>query len=112
MIFSSEGTRLVNYIKAVKETHKLLGTKYFYRDKSEDNNKIFRRSIYAIKDIQKGDKFTNENIKVVRPGNGIHPIFFENLLKKKSPSFISSNNPLTYELLKKLKLSTKYRNVI
>jgi sialic acid synthase SpsE len=65
----------------------------------------YRRSIYAISDIKKGDKFSRQNIKVIRPGFGIQPIYFEKLINKKSPIFIGREKPLKKLLLKKLRIS-------
>ena len=56
-----------------------------------------------ISDIKNGEKFTKKNIKIIRPGYGIHPIFFEKLLNKKSPSDINCATPIKKLLLKKLK---------
>ena len=43
-----------------------------------------RKSIVAISDIKKGEKFSNKNISVKRPGTGINPMRFKNYLKKKA----------------------------
>ena len=51
----------------------------------------------------KREKFTKKNIKVIRPGFGIQPFFFEKLINKKSPYNISSETPLNKSLLKELK---------
>ena len=64
----------------------------------------FRRSIYAVSNIKKGEKFTKKNIKVIRPGFGISPIYFEKLITKKSPSDIKCETPLKKSLLKKLRI--------
>jgi len=45
----------------------------------------FRRSIYAIKDIKKGEILSASNIGIIRPGFGLHPRFFDKLVGKKSP---------------------------
>ena len=55
---------------------KLLGKKYFFRNKSENKSKKFRRSIFVIKKIKKGEIFNFKNIKKIRPGYGLSPIFF------------------------------------
>ena len=46
-------------------------------------NLRFRRSIYSIKNIKKGDIFSEQNIKCIRPSNGLDPKFFFKILKKK-----------------------------
>ena len=79
-----------------------MGKKYFYRNKSENHSLQFRRSIYAISDIKKGEKFTKKNIKVIRPGFGIQPIYFEKLINEKSPAKIKKGTPLKIPLLKKM----------
>ena len=65
----------------------------------------FRRSVYAISDIRKGERLSKKNIKVIRPGFGVQPIYFEKLMNKKSPFNIKSETPLKKLLLKKLKIS-------
>jgi sialic acid synthase SpsE len=61
----------------------------------------FRRSIYAVSDIKKGEKFTKKNIRVIRPGFGIQPLYFEKLINKRSPFNIKREMPLNKLLLKK-----------
>ena len=104
--FSLRGRELKDYIKTVKETYLMMGKKYFFRNKSEDESLKFRRSIYAITDIKKGEKFTNNNLRVVRPGFGIQPIYLEKLLNKRSPFNIKKLTPLKKLLLKKLRILT------
>ena len=83
----------------------MMGKKYFFRNKSENESMKFRRSIYAVSDIKKGEKFTKENIRVIRPGFGIQPVYFEKLINKKSPYNIKREGPLKKSLLKKLRVS-------
>jgi sialic acid synthase SpsE len=83
----------------------MMGKKYFFRNKSENQSLKFRRSIYAISNIKKGEKFTKKNIRVIRPGFGIQPVYFEKLINKKSPFNIKSDMPIKLKLLKKLKIS-------
>jgi sialic acid synthase SpsE len=70
----------------------------------------FRRSIYAVSDIQKGERFTKRNARVIRPGFGIHPVYYEKLINKKSPFPIKSETPLKKLLIKKLKISINKSN--
>jgi pseudaminic acid synthase len=105
LAFSLKGKEIKDYVKTIKETSLMMGKKYFFRDKNEYKNLRFRRSIYAISDIKKGDKFSRQNIKVIRPGFGIQPIYFEKLINKKSPIFIGREKPLKKLLLKKLRIS-------
>ena len=101
--FSLKGREIKEYVKIIKDTSLMMGKKYFFRNKTEAQGLKFRRSIYAISDIKNGEKFTKKNIKIIRPGYGVHPIFFEKLLNKKSPSDINCATPIKKILLKKLK---------
>ena len=65
--------------------------------------KLFRRSIFAIKNIKKGELLNKENIKIIRPGHGISPSYYDKLLGKKSPKKYFLVNQLK-ELIKKLNL--------
>jgi pseudaminic acid synthase len=104
LAFSLKGKEIKDYIKVVNDAFLMLGKKYFFRSQSENHSLQFRRSIYAIADIKKGEKFTKKNIKVIRPGIGIQPVHFEELINKKSPCNIKNQTPLKKILLKKLRL--------
>ena len=79
-----------------------MGKSFFFRNKSENKSKIFRRSIFTTKDIKKGEKFSKDNIRVIRPGYGLAPKYFNKILNKKSPIDISNSEPITSSILKKL----------
>ena len=82
--FSINGKQIYKYkryllnnkkIKKNKLFYKtILGKKIFFRNKSENQSKIFRRSIFVIKNIKKGETLTKNNIKKIRPGYGLSPI--------------------------------------
>ena len=79
-----------------------------YNDKILDKSSIkFKRSIYTCKEIEKGENFTKNNIKVIRPRKGLLPIYFKELLNKKSPFKMQKGMPLKMNLLKKLKIRKK-----
>jgi len=104
LAFSLKGKEIKDYAQVIKETSLMMGKKYFFRNKTENQSLQFRRSIYATSDIKKGEKFTKKNIRVIRPGFGIQPAYFEKLINKRSPLNIKSQNPLKKILLKKLRV--------
>ena len=105
--FSLKGREIRDFKNAIDETYNLLGKNFFHRVQNEKKSKIFRRSIFAVENIKKGEKFTKKNIRRIRPGNGLSPEFFEKLLGKKSPLNINKLTPLTNLLLKKLNIKYK-----
>jgi len=104
LAFSLKGREIKDYVEFIKDTSLMMGKKYFFRNKSENQSLQFRRSIYAVSNIKKGEIFTRENIRVIRPGFGIQPVYFEKLINKRSPFDIKSEAPLKKSLLKKLRI--------
>ena len=104
--FSLKGKEIKNYEQVIKNTSLMMGKKYFFRNASENQSLQFRRSIYAVSDIKKGEKFTKKNIRIIRPGYGIQPIFYEKLINKKSPYNTKREAPLKKSVLKKLRILT------
>ena len=102
--FSLKGKEIKDYVKVIKDTSLMMGKEYFFRNKSENQSLQFRRSIYAVSNIKKGKKFTKKNIRVIRPGFGVQPLYFEKLINKKSPFDIKSETPIKKSLLKKLRI--------
>jgi pseudaminic acid synthase len=104
LAFSLKGKEIKDYGQVIKDTSLMMGKEYFFRNKSENQSLQFRRSIYAVSNIKKGEKFTKKNIRVIRPGFGVQPLYFEKLINKKSPFDIKSETPLKKSLLKKLRI--------
>ena len=102
--FSLKGREINDYVKVIKETSLMMGRKYFFRSASEKKNLQFRRSIYATKDISRNEKFTKDNIKVVRPGHGASPIYYEKLLNKFSPIKIKKESRINKKILRLIKI--------
>ena len=82
--FSLDKKEFEQMIKAVRDTEKLLGKVNYSLDEKKKNNRRFSRSLYVSKDIKKGEKFTEDNIRSVRPGYGLHPKYLNNILTKES----------------------------
>ena len=92
--FSLKGKELLFFKKQLLKTQKILGKKNFYRNKNELKNLKFRRSIYAIKDIEKNEKFSEKNIKTIRPASGLNPKFYFKILNRKSKKNIKKGSPI------------------
>jgi len=67
--------------------------------KKEKNSLKFRRSIYVSKDIKAGEKFTKDNIKIVRPGYGLEPKHYETILGNVANKSLAKGTPLKYQHL-------------
>jgi pseudaminic acid synthase len=104
LAFSLKGREIIDYAQVIQDTSLMVEKKYFFRNKNENQSLQFKRSIYAISNIKKGEKFTKKNIRVIRPGFGIQPVYFEKLINKRSPFNIKCETPLKKLLLKKLRI--------
>ncbi len=101
--FSISGNEIKKFKNDIQKAHKLLGKNYFLRNSSEDKNKIFRRSIYVTQNIKKGEKFSNNNLRILRPAIGLQPKFFFKIIGKKSPKNFNKNSPLRININQFLK---------
>ena len=98
--FSLKGKEIRKFKNAINSAYELLGKKIFFRNKSEKESVIFRRSIFVCSNISKGEKFTKENIRRIRPGNGLEPKFYEKLIGRRAKKNLQKGNPLTTEDIK------------
>lgn len=82
---SLDPTELIEMVKSIRNIEKSIGDGIKRPSASELKNKnIVRKSIVAATDIKKGDIFTEQNLTVKRPGMGVSPIFWDNIIGKKS----------------------------
>ena len=77
------------------------GPEYELSEK-EKSSFVFRRSLFAVKDIGIGEKFTAENIRSIRPGYGLAPKYMASLLGRKSKRVVRRGEPITKEMMEEL----------
>jgi pseudaminic acid synthase len=95
--FSLEPEELKNLCKDSKTAWESLGQISYERKKSEQGNSVFRRSLYVVQDIKAGEIFTKENVKSIRPGFGVPPKFFEQVIGRVALRDIDRGKPLSME---------------
>ena len=100
--FSLKGKEIKKLRDDIDVAFQLLGKNSFFRNKSENQSKVFRRSIFTTKNIKKGEKFSKDNIKIIRPGHGLEPKYYNKIINKKSPINILKDEPLKSNILKNL----------
>lgn len=94
--FSIDPKELATMVKRIREAEKFLGTVHYGpNNDTERHNRNFRRSIFISHDIKKGEKFTRQNIKVIRPAYGLAPKYFNRVLGKIAATDIKFGTPLT-----------------
>lgn len=98
--FSLKGKKIKEFKENINDVYSAMGKKKFYRNPSENKSKIFRRSIFVVKDIKRGEKLTKKNIRRIRPGYGLEPKFFDKVLGKKTKKNLYAGNPLKIQQIK------------
>lgn len=99
--FSLEPEELTQLCRDSKTAWEALGNINYERKESEKGNVKFRRSLYVVKDIKAGETFTKENVKSIRPGFGLAPKYYEELLGKTSSRDLQKGTPMKSDFIEK-----------
>lgn len=94
--FSLDEAEFTAMCQAVRDTEKLLGKVDYTLGEKREHNRRFSRSLYVSKPIKKGEVFTEENIKSVRPANGLHPKYLGRVLGKRAAHDLEFATPLSF----------------
>lgn len=95
--FSLDFEAFSNMVRAIRETEQLLGEVTYEMDDFKLKNRRFCRSLYVISPIKKGEQLNKQNIKSVRPFNGLHPRYLESIVGKSASCDLDFGTPLHLE---------------
>ena len=98
--FSLEEPELTQLCKDSKIAWQAVGKVNYQRKKSEEGNMVFRRSLYAVKDIAEGERFTTKNVKSIRPGYGLKPKYLNQIIGCQSLKNIQAGTPISFNFIK------------
>lgn len=82
-------------VKAVREAESAIGQIDYHLTKKQEEGRSFSRSLYVVKDIKEGDLITDQNVKSIRPGFGLHPKFYSQILGQKATKSYSRGDRFT-----------------
>ena len=97
--FSMDPEQLSGLVKDVNKAWKSLGANNFKRAGVETASLVFRRSIYFVRDLEKGSEITKDDIRRIRPGYGIKPRHFDEIIGKKVTKNIERGDPVNWDIL-------------
>ncbi|MDB4272750.1 pseudaminic acid synthase [Akkermansiaceae bacterium] len=97
--FSMEPHEFKAMAEAIRITEKAIGSADYSLTKAEEKSLRFRRSLFASRDIAAGEKFTPENVRVIRPGDGLAPKNLPSVLGKTASCDIPFGTPLSTDHL-------------
>ena len=98
--FSLEPHELNAMVKAVRTTEKAIGKIHYGISKTEEVNRIYRKSLFVVQDIKANSIFTAKNVNSIRPGYGLHPRYFYEVIGKQAIQNIKRGTPLSWDLVK------------
>ncbi len=82
--FSMDPKEFSKMVKSIREVEKALGKIDYNLTENQKKGKVFSRSLYVTKEIKKGERFDNSNVRSIRPGFGLHPKELNNIIGKYS----------------------------
>jgi len=82
--FSMNEEEFTEMVKAVREAEKAIGQVNYEPTEKQKKGRGFSRSLYAVNDIKKGEVITEDNVRSIRPGFGMHPKFLNEILGRKA----------------------------
>ena len=97
--FSMEPEEFKKMVKRIRSAERAVGEIDYSLSEKEKTSRIFRRSIFAVKDIKKGEIFNSDNIRIIRPGYGLKPKYFEQIINKKAAEDIKKGTPLDWGMI-------------
>ena len=97
--FSMEIDEFIEMTRRIRNLEKALGKATFKLTQKQEKARAGSRSLYVVKDIKQGGIFTEENIKSIRPGNGMHTKYYEQILGKKAKYDVSRGTPLSWDII-------------
>lgn len=97
--FSLEPAEFAAMVAAVRTTEKALGRVSYEMTKKEEASRVFRRSLFVTEDVKAGERLNERNVRSIRPGSGLPPKFFGNVVGRRAARDITRGTPLDWSLL-------------
>ncbi len=97
--FSLEPHEFKLMVEGIRTAEKALGMVQYDGNEKEAHTKAFRRSLFVVKDMKAGERFTEENVRSIRPAYGLHTRYMDDVLGRTAARDIERGTPLSWELV-------------
>src|SRR5579864_7406732 len=97
--FSLEPPEFKAMVDAVRVAEKALGEIHFGVSDKEASSRVFRRSLFVVENLKRGELFTTENVRAIRPGHGLHTRHLQEVLGRHAARDIERGSPLSWDLV-------------
>ncbi len=98
--FSLEPHEFKQMVNSVRDAEKALGKVDYSMNEKKKNSRILGRSLFVVKDIKAGEAFTEENVRSIRPSNGLAPKYYDSIIGKTAIKNIDRGTPLEWKHIK------------
>lgn len=98
--FSMEPHEFKSMVAGIRTVEKALGEVDFTLTAKQKESAVFRRSLFVVADMEEGDLFTEENLRSIRPGHGLHTRHLGEILGKRAASRIARGTPMSLGLIR------------
>ncbi len=97
--FSLEPQEFKEMVEAVRTAERALGGVRYGPTPKEQASRVFRRSLFVVKDVRAGEPLTPENVRSIRPAHGLHTRHYDEVLGKRARVDIAAGTPLSWDLI-------------
>jgi pseudaminic acid synthase len=99
--FSLEPNEFKSMVEAVRVAERSLGDIHFGPGAHETNSRVFRRSLFVVESLKRGEMFDENNVRSIRPAHGLHTRHFGEVVGKRAARDIEKGTPLSWDLVEK-----------
>ena len=97
--FSLEPAEFKSMVAAIRVAEKALGEVRYEANGQEASSRSLRRSLFVVRNMKAGEIFTEENVRSIRPGYGLHPRHLKEIMGKRATCDIHKGTPLSWDLI-------------
>ena len=97
--FSMNPAEFKQMVTDIRQAEKAIGKVHYGPTEQEKSNIVFRRSVFCVKDIKKGERITAENVRIIRPGYGMEPKYYPQILGQVALQDIMRGTPLELSMI-------------
>ena len=99
--FSLEPSEFKEMVDGIRRVESALGKVSFELTDKIRKSRVFARSLFVVKDIRAGEIFTEENVRSIRPSNGLAPKYYNEIIGRKASKEIERGTPLSWDLIER-----------
>lgn len=98
--FSMEPEEFKEMVDNIRALEAALGSFSYFLTNEQKLERKDSRSLFVVKDMAEGESFTPDNVRSIRPGSGLHTMYYEDILGKKAACAVRKGTPLSWKLIR------------